>query len=308
MLNLPFQVLVSQAIGFSLLLFFQLASRWPNRPIATALLKTIRYFYTIAIILVLSVSTASLVIFLRRRSRSIRLYANFGYNNFYVNTTLALASSLFVIPVVVLVMIPPTVRNKQGGKEANLWHNDDDKNFRVLRLNCLIVGITNLFCIAVTWVIWSVGIRNQHYPTRIVFGGKLNLQVSGFLYEHANSYIMSVCVFMTALPIVGFISFATLWAFHRFHTNKGWLQRYLEVLRDTYRDLYFLFGLVQFAMFIYIRGQAIFQAKGPTSETDWGFGQILVIFTWLPLILKIGSEIVAVCLPQSFHVSFFPSV
>jgi len=195
------------------------------------------------------------------------------------------------MPVVVLVMMSSEVRNGQSEERTNLWQ-DNGNNTKVLRQNRLVVGIAYLFCIVATWVIWSIGIRDQQYPTRIVFGGALNLRVSDFLYKHANSYILSVCILITVLPIAGLIAFTTLRAWYNYHKNKNSLEQSLEILKDTCRSLYILFDIAQFSMFIYIRGQAISQANGTTSETDWGFGQILVIFTWLPLVLTIGSKII----------------
>jgi hypothetical protein len=94
---------------------------------------------------------------------------------------------------------------------------------------------------------------------------------------------------MTALPVAGLAALAILWICYSPDDKRK--DRSLSILRDTCRNIFVLFGIVQLIMAAYIRWQSIYQAKGATSETEWGFGQFLVVFTWLPLLLSIGFDI-----------------
>jgi hypothetical protein len=280
-------------MGMILLFFFHLAGLWPKRiPFTTSVLKTITNFYVTATVLNRSITTASLVSFWNRRSISDSLYANFGYVDFYVNSMLALAPPLSVMPAVVLVMMPSKVRNARKHKlEMKLWDEEEGKNTN-RNLALLTVTILYIYCIVVMWIIWSIGLKDQQNPTRIDFGGGLKVRVSSFIYEHASTYIFLVCVLMSALPTAGLAVRGTLWAWHSLHrTEAEPKNKSLSIFRDGYRFICYLLGIIQFGMFAYIRQQAIHQAGGETSETDWGFGQILVAFTWLPLLLSIGYEI-----------------
>jgi hypothetical protein len=120
------------------------------------------------------------------------------------------------------------------------------------------------------------------------------VRVSSFIYEHASSYILVVCILMSALPAAGLatLASATLLALRGISKSDAKRRsRSLSFWRDRFRNVCLLVGTVQLVVFAYIRGQAIHQADGATSETDWGFGQIIVGFTWLPLLSSITSEI-----------------
>ncbi|KAF2825862.1 hypothetical protein CC86DRAFT_382846 [Ophiobolus disseminans] len=267
-------VLTSQFIGMFLLMVFHVAALWPESiPLATCFLKSIRHFYVTATVLGFSITSAALATFLLHRSASDSLHDNFGYVNFYLNSMLALAPPLYAMPAVVLALMPPEALDKrsQSGKQIKLWDEavvlplmppetpnkrnqwvkrmklwDKEKHgsveFHWAQLNAVILYTC---CIVVMWIIWSRGVRDQHNPTLIVFGTRLNVKRS----------------------------------------------RSLFFLRDRCRDICILFGISQLGMFTYIRGQAIHQANGSTPEMNWGFGQILIVFTWVPLLLSIGSEI-----------------
>lgn len=280
-----------------LLSLFHSAALWPRRfPFAISLLKSMRYFFATATVLAFSISTATLVTFWHRRSESNLLHANFGYFNFYANLMLALAPPLSVMPAVVLVMMPPEVRIEERDEEIRVWDKGKGRNMK-LYLARLAVMTLYMFCIAVPWMIWSVGVRDQRNPTHIVFGGSKNVQVSSFIYKYSRTYILLVCILMVALPAAGLAALAALWVWHNVcQTDEKQRRQSLSFLRNRCRDTCFLFGISQLSMFAYIRGQAIHQADGATSETDWGFGQILIVFTWLPLLLRISSDIAsAIC-------------
>jgi hypothetical protein len=284
----------SQATEMALLLFFHLAALWPSHiPFATSLLKKIRTFYVAATVLSCSIATAALVTFWHQRSASNALHANFGYFNFYANAMLALAPPLSVMPAVVLVLMPPKIQTRGSTDKLQLWDRDKGTNTTCFWARLCVI-ILYVFCIVVMWVIWSLGVKDQQSPTRIVFGGRLNLRVSSFIYRHTGTYVLLVCILMSALPAIASAAFATLLVWHGIRkTGATQRSQSLTFLRDRCRDMCFLFGFVQLVMFAYIRGQAVYQAGGATAETDWGFGQILVIFTWLPLLLLICSGIIS---------------
>jgi hypothetical protein len=275
-----------------LLLFFHFAALWPTKfPRASSLLKTMQHFYVTVTVLSFSIATAALATFWHRRARSKLLHANFGYFDFYANLMLALAPPLSVMPAVVLVLMPPSVRNKTGGGKLKLWDQQKGKNAKLISAR-VVVAALYVFCIAVMWTIWAVGVRNQHNPTRIVFGGGKNVRVSSFIYKHAGTYIVSVCVLMSALPAAALVALAMLSLWHGIRKTAATRRaRALSMLRDACRNVCFLFGVAQLVMVAYIRGQTVYQAAGTTAETDWGFGQILVVFTCIPLLLSIGREI-----------------
>jgi hypothetical protein len=281
--------------------FFHLAALWPEKILfATSLLRTIQCFYVTTTVLSFSITTAALVTFWDRRSPLKSDHANFGYANFYRNLMLALAPPLSVLPAVVLVLMPSKVQNKSSGKEMKLWDEDRSKHMTLSRARVAVM-ILYIFCIVVMWLIWSVGIRDQQNPTLIVFGGGKNVRVSSFIYKHASSYILVVCILMSALPPAGLVTLAsaTLLVLRGISKSDSKRSRSLSFWRDRFRDVCLLLGTVQLVIFAYIRGQAIHQAEGATSETDWGFGQILIVFTWLPLLSSITSEITSSITSQS---------
>jgi hypothetical protein len=276
--------------------FFHLAALWPKKvPFATSLLRTIQCFYITAAVLSLSIATAALVTFWDRRSTSNSIHTSFGHANFYHNLMLALAPPLSVMPAVVLVLMPSEVQNKRSGERMKLWDEDKGEHMKLPRAR-VAVTILYIFCIVVMWLIWSVGIRGQQNPTTIVFGGGKNVHVSSFIYEHASTYVLLVCVLMSVLPVAGLATLllATLSVLHGIcKTDAKRSGRSLSSWRDRFRETCLLFGIIQLSVFAYIRGQAIQQAEGATSETDWGVGQIIIGFTWLPLLLSIASEIIS---------------
>lgn len=199
---------------------------------------------------------------------------------------LVLAPALSVIPVVVLVLMPPKVPNQGNSEDLKLWDEEKGKNTKLYRAR--ISGtLLYLWCTAVMWTIWGVGVCRQRNPTRVVFGGAMNVRVSSFIYNHASTYVLMVCILMTALPVAALVALAIL----LYRTDDKRKDQSLSILRDTCRNIFILFGIVQLIMAAYIRWQSIYQAKGATSETQWGFGQILVVFTWLPLLLSISFNI-----------------
>jgi hypothetical protein len=66
--------------------------------------------------------------------------------------------------------MPPSVRNKASGGKLKLWDQQKGKNAKLIWAR-VVVAMLYVFCIAVMWTIWAVGVRAQHNPTRIVFGG-----------------------------------------------------------------------------------------------------------------------------------------
>jgi hypothetical protein len=254
----------------ALLFFFNLAALFRKKfPRATTLLKTIPHFYVTATVLSCAITTAALVTFWQRRARSNALQANFGYFNFYVNLMLALAPPLSVMSAVVLVMMPPSVRDKASNKKIKLWDQEKGRSGKLLRAR-VVVAMLYGFCIAVMWTIWADGVRDQQNPTRIVFGGGMNVRVSSFIYKHASTYIFLICVLMSALPAAGLAVLAMLWAWH--WTDAKRRGRSVSALRDACRNVFCFFGIAQLSMVAYIRGQTVAQADGTTAETDWGFG------------------------------------
>jgi hypothetical protein len=281
-------------MGMVFLSFFHLAALWPLKvPFATSLLRTIECFYITATVLSFSIATAALVTFWDRRSTLKSDQADFGYANYYHNSMLALAPPLSVMPAVVLVLIPSKIRDKRSGEEMTLWNEGKSKHMTLSRARVGVM-ILYIFCIVVMWLIWAVGIRDKPNPTLVWFGGNKNVRVSSFIYEHASSYILVVCVLMSALPAAGLATFAlaTVLVLRRISKSDAKRRsRSLSFWRDRFRDVCLLVGTIQLVVFAYIREQAIHQANGATSETDWGFGQIVVIFTWLPLLSSLTSEI-----------------
>ncbi|CAI6340483.1 unnamed protein product [Periconia digitata] len=284
-------VMVSQSIGIGFLLLFFAASRWPEFMPTINILKSLQYFYATTTLLAFSVTTAAIVTFWRRRAETNQIYANFGYVNLYAYSTLALAPPLSIMPAVVLVTLPSKAW-KEKGKEA-----EDGAGNVKLALARLTVTLLYLYCVVVLWVIWSVGIKGQRQPTHVEFGNRLNINVSGFLYERAGTYIYALGTLMIALPTIGLLAWTGMSGLRWACTTDEKGQR-LERFTFICSGLCLVFGLTQFAMFVYIRSQAIGQAHGKTSEMDWGFGQILVLFTWLPLLLTIMSEIWKHCITR----------
>lgn len=275
-----------------MLLFFHLAAHCATKsPTILNVSKSTRHFYGIAALLCCSIATAALATFLQRRARSKALHNDFGYSDFYVNLMLVLAPALSVIPVVVLVLMPPRVSQQGSSEELNLWDEVNGKNTKLYLTRASAI-LLYLYCTAIMWTIWGFGVNGQRNPTRVVFGGAMNVRVSSFIYNHASTYVLLVCILMTVLPLAGLAALAMPWMWHRFYrTDDKWKAQPLAILRGTCRNIFILFGIVQLIMAAYIRGQSIYQAKGATSETQWGFGQILVVFTWLPLLLSIALDV-----------------
>jgi hypothetical protein len=275
-----------------LLLLFHLAAHCATQsPILLNLLKSTRQFFAIATLLSCSIATAALVTFLRRHSKTKSLHKDFGYSDFYVNLLLVLAPALSVTSVVVLVLMPPKVPNKGSSEDLKLWDKEKDKNTK-LRLARISATLLYLCCTAVMWTIWGVGVYGQQNPTRIVFGGAMNVRVSSFIYKHGSTYVLLVCILITVLPVVGLAALAIPLVWCRTDIKRK--DKSLSILRDAGRNVFVLFGIVQLTMAAYIRSQSISQAKGATSEMEWGFGQILILFTWLPLLLSISFDITSV--------------
>ncbi|KAF2994010.1 hypothetical protein E8E13_002791 [Curvularia kusanoi] len=250
-------VLFSQVTGMALLCFFNLAAHAAIRfPIMFNFLKSVlkwtRQFYAIATLLSFSTATAALATFLQRHSKTKALHKDFGYSDFYVNLMLVLAPALSVTSVVVLVLMPPNVTNKGTGEDLKLWDKEKDKNTKLLM-----------------WTIWGVGVYGQQNPTRIVFGGAMNVRVSSFISKHGSTYISLVCILMTVLPVIGMAVLGILWVWYR--TDDQRKDQSLSILRDTCRNVFLLFGIVQLTMAAYIRSQSIQQAQAATSEMQWGF-------------------------------------
>jgi hypothetical protein len=279
--------MISQSIGMLLLLIFYLASlrKRPHSSPPIFSSETLRLFYVTTTLLAFSITTACFVTFWNRRAQADILYAKFGYMNFYAYSTLALASPLSIMPAVVLVTMS-TQFWKKAEKDPQKSKSRGEN--RKLHLAQTTISILYLFSVGAIWVIWSVGIKNRsNNPTSVVFGGYHVVRLSNFLFRNTGTYIFVLGILMTALPVAGLIPLAIILL------NPTRQKRFLEPFRAVCCAVYLAFGLAQFGMFVYIRSQAIYQVSGKGSEMDWGFGQILVLFTWAPLLMKILPEIVA---------------
>lgn len=85
---------------------------------------------------------------------------------------------------------------------------------------------------------------------------------------------------MVTLPIFGmFLALVMkVWLQLQGASSRHQMKRW-PLSQGAFQAVCLLIMVVKYAMFVYIRGQAIKDAHGGNSETEVGFGQILALFT-----------------------------
>ncbi|KAK8137262.1 hypothetical protein PG984_005202 [Apiospora sp. TS-2023a] len=234
--------------------------------------KSFAAFYTTTMIMAISIAIAAAVTFAEKRAAPSTVRSDLRLPNIYEYRLLALAPAFAVLPVMVAHSLHlerhNTVLDNLGSRRRRL---------RQLMLSRVLTVLVCLLCAAAVWVIWVVGEQGRKSPVRFVFGGRFNVRVSDFLYEQAGEYTLAVACLTTVLPILGVISLCV---------KHNWMR--LRWAGMVFRVACILLALVEWVMLMYIRTKAIEDGQGHTSETEIGFGQILALFTWFPVLFILG--------------------
>ncbi|KAK7912240.1 hypothetical protein PG985_014721 [Apiospora marii] len=247
-------------------------------------------FYTTTMIMALSIAVASAVVFAEKRAAPSSIRSDLRFPNIYEYRLLTLAPAFAVLPVLVAHTLYCERRLRQPEREpqslrkrswpvplGRLHHHSRRRRIKVPVLTRVLTSLVCFLCIVVVWVIWVVGEQGRKSPVRFDFGHGMNIRVSGFLYTQAGDYTLAVACLTTIFPLLGMFS--------------------LRIPGRARVGLWFrvaclLLALVEWIMLMFIRTKAVEDGQGHTSETEIGFGQILALFTWVPVsfILTFGVE------------------
>ncbi|KAK8036290.1 hypothetical protein PG993_008904 [Apiospora rasikravindrae] len=231
-------------------------------------------------IMALSIAVASAVTFAGKRAAPSDLRSDLRLPNIYEYRLLALAPAFAVLPVLVAHSLHYE-RQQRGKRLPASGRRRRRRPQRVLALHRGLTALVCLLCAVVAWCIWVVGEQGRKSPVRIVFGGRFNMRVSGFLYVQAGQYTLAIACLTTVMPFLGMIAMCVTHSCARLrHAGLG------------FRLGCILLALLEWIMLMFIRTKAIEDGQGHTSETEIGFGQILAFFTWFPVvfILAFGVE------------------
>lgn len=245
-------------------------------------------FYTTTMIMALSIAVASAVTFAEKRAAPSSIRSDLRFPNIYEYRLLALAPAFAVLPVLVAHTLYCERRLRQQRPSGSSWpvplrhlNRRIRHRQRIPVLPRVLMSLMCLLCVVVVWIIWLVGEQGRKSPVRFVFGGRLDIQVSSFLYTQAGDYTLAVACLTTIFPLLGMLSMGI---------PEHWARR--RQLGPWFRVTCLLLALVEWIMLMLIRTKAIEDGHGHTSETEIGFGQILAFFTWFPVlfILAFGVE------------------
>ena len=252
--------------------------------------KSFPAFYTTTVIMALSIAVASAATFAEKRAAPSSVRSDLRLPNIYEYRLLALAPAFAVLPVLVAYSLSRERRLRRPEPQPRRgpsWpiplgrphHRSRRRPNPPALLPRVLTSAVCLLCMVVVWVIWAVGEQGRKSPVRFVFGSGLDVRVSGFLYERAGAYTLAVACWTTALPALGAAS--------RCLRHGGGRRR---PAGPVFRGACILLALVEWVMLMYIRTKAVEDGQGHTSETEIGFGQILALFTWFPVlfILAVG--------------------
>ncbi|KAK8062997.1 hypothetical protein PG997_015094 [Apiospora hydei] len=245
-------------------------------------------FYTTTMMLALSIAVASAVTFAETRATPSSIRSDLRLPNIYEYRLLALAPAFAVLPVMVAHTLHHERQQQQQQQQQkrgvfSVAQRGKSRRKLLLLLPRVLPALVCLLCVVMVWVIWVVGEQGRKSPVRFVFGGRLDIRVSGFLYTQAGEYTLAVVCLTTALPVLGIL--LSTWIPHR--GVYYWRQA-----GSVFRVVCLLLALVEWIMLMFIRTKAVEDGQGHTSETEIGFGQILALFTWFPVlfILAFGVE------------------
>ncbi|KAK8116965.1 uncharacterized protein PG998_005246 [Apiospora kogelbergensis] len=223
-------------------------------------------FYGTSMVLALSIAIASVVTFENKRFDTTEsIHSDFALPEIYEYRLLTLAPAFAILPVLVAHTL------HEARQRDNVFRR------RQALLPRILTALVCLLCVAVIWVIWGIGKQGNQSPVRFVFGGGFNVQVDDFLYQRAGKYTLAIAILTTALP---FFSMISIWV------SQQPVSLWPEL---TFCVICILLALAEVVMLFCIRGMAIKDGQGHSSEIEVGFGQILACFTWFPVLFILIS-------------------
>ncbi|KAK8045816.1 hypothetical protein PG996_013880 [Apiospora saccharicola] len=235
--------------------------------------KSFAAFYTTTMIMAISIAIAAAVTFAEKRAAPSTVRSDLRLPNIYEYRLLALAPALAVLPV----MVAHSLHLERHGAVLNIL-GSRRRRLRQLLLSRVLTVLVCVLCAVVVWVVWVVGEQGRRTsPVRFDFGGRFSVRVSGFLYGQAGEYALAVACVTTVLPFLGALALGV---------THDWVR--LRKASLVFRVFCITLALVEWVMLMYIRTKAIEDGQGHTSETEIGFGQILALFTWFPVLFILG--------------------
>ncbi|KAL5377266.1 hypothetical protein DPSP01_009927 [Paraphaeosphaeria sporulosa] len=254
---------------------------------------SIHSLYATAAILSYSIVTAAAAIFAIHHLRKSLV-------DIYMNELLILAPTFSLFPVLAVHTLLPDWKGKPRTPEQMTAGWEGRNGFRRV-LGCLLY----LFCLVTVWYVFTQGIRTT--DPDFEFGGEdhvWDVRLSHDVYMVAPRYVKALVVLMLVLPAVGIAVLCGRRLFGRRRAGKaqnstssgkrsgasaGWRVGSLRprnwgVL--AVRALSTAMMLIQLTWLWYLRTEAIHDAGGIDRDTEWNFGQILAVATWIPVLME----------------------
>ncbi|KAK7952993.1 hypothetical protein PG988_013687 [Apiospora saccharicola] len=232
--------------------------------------KSFAAFYTTTMIMAISIAIAAAVTFAEKRAAPSTVRSDLRLPNIYEYRLLALAPALAVLPV----MVAHSLHLERHGAVLNIL-GSRRRRLRQLLLSRVLTVLVCVLCAVVVWVVWVVGEQGRRTsPVRFDFGGPVQRPRQRL---PAGEYALAVACVTTVLPFLGALALGV---------THDWVR--LRKASLVFRVFCITLALVEWVMLMYIRTKAIEDGQGHTSETEMGFGQILALFTWFPVLFILG--------------------
>ncbi|KAJ4299280.1 hypothetical protein N0V90_004524 [Kalmusia sp. IMI 367209] len=267
---------------------FDLRSR-----IGTATASSIHSLYATAIILSYAIVTAAITIFFLH-------YLTASLVDIYMNELLILAPAFSVFPVLTLHTLLPDEKLKPAERRTAGW--EARTGFRRF-----LGAALYLFCLVSVWLIYVKGVRTTDpefelgEPTQ-----NLDINLSRDVYIIAPRYVLALVILILVVPLLGITIFGgRLWLRRRAGrsqrgasiqeqrlrnaTSSGQQtssQRIRNLLNFILQAFSVAMMLIQLTWLWYLRTEAMRDAGGFDRDTEWNFGQILAVGTWLPVLME----------------------
>lgn len=263
------------------------------RRLHTATASSIHSLYATATILSYSIVTAAAAIFgIHQLKKSLV--------DIYMNELLVLAPTFSIFPVLAVHTLLPGWKGKPRTSERITAGWEGRNRFRRV-----LGSVLYLFCLVTVWYIRVTGIRTT--DPNFEFGGKNDMwdvRLSHDVYMVAPRYVEALVILMLVVPGVGIVALCGLRWFRRrrggsaqANTPSGQSSgvpagrqagsaRTRSWIMLAIRALSVAMMLIQLTWLWYLRTEAMHDAGGIDRDTEWNFGQILAVATWLPVLME----------------------
>lgn len=270
----------------------------------TAATCSIHSVYATATILSYAMVTATILIFTKHHLKRSLV-------DIYMNELLILAPTFSIFPVLALHTLLSDWKSKGMASEPIKTGWEGRYGFRRF------LGVVlYLFCLVTVWVVFVRGIRTT--DPDFEFGGANDVRLSHDVYLIAPRYVKALVLLMLVVPLGGVgVLGGIRWvkwraskprantssnrrqrasrasaAFRKIASGASSVVQKIASIPTRGCIIFIVRGLcigmmlIQLAWLWYLRTEAMHDAGGIDRDTEWNFGQILAVTTWLPVLME----------------------